>query len=215
MRAIPSVVTLASLIWTAALAMVWWGDGTYAALARDGIHRSASSSGDTARDAHPSATAEAARADSPAPAALTFVHAGSLAILHMVVSFPVHLGGDVVRFFFDPDGGFLVTRFGLSNWLGLVAIVMFVVLLLTSTDGSLRWLGARRWKRLHLLAFAAAVLTALHALGYQTFRHAWVGLTGTVLVATVGLVSLRLVARRALAAPGLDARSAAERSDDP
>jgi sulfoxide reductase heme-binding subunit YedZ len=191
------------LICVAALVPVWWGDGTYAALSL--------ATGYTAALLLLATLAVTPiyrmRRRRSAPVHLPLrrslgVQAGLFAVLHMVVSFPVHFGGDILRFFFDPAGRLLVTRFGLSNWLGLVATVMFVVLLLTSTDGSLRWLGGRRWKRLHLLAFVAAALTALHALGYQTFRHAWMGLTGMLLVAAVGLVSLRLVARRALAAPG-------------
>jgi DMSO/TMAO reductase YedYZ heme-binding membrane subunit len=107
----------------------------------------------------------------------------------------------VARFFFDPNGGVLLDRFGQSNWVGLSADVLLVALLVTSTDGSLRWLGGRRWKRLHQIVFAAAALTALHTLGYQSVRDAWVGLTIVLLVAAVGLGAMRMLGRRALAPP--------------
>jgi sulfoxide reductase heme-binding subunit YedZ len=45
---------------------------------------------------------------------------------------------------------------------GFAALVLLVPLALTSTTGSIRWLGFRRWQRLHQLAYLAGVLAAVH-----------------------------------------------------
>jgi sulfoxide reductase heme-binding subunit YedZ len=45
---------------------------------------------------------------------------------------------------------------------GLAAWLLLLPLALTSTDGWVRRLGYARWKRLHRLAWAAAVLGVLH-----------------------------------------------------
>lgn len=119
------------------------------------------------------------------------VHAGLLSILHMIVSFPVHLGGDVLRYFFEPGGGLLVTRFGAANWIGLLANVLLVPLLVTSTNGALRRLGAPSWRRLHKLALPAALLAISHVLLYQYLRSAWVGLTVVVVASSAGCFILR------------------------
>ena len=47
---------------------------------------------------------------------------------------------------------------------GLMALVLMVPLAATSTAGMVRRLGGTAWKRLHRLAYAAAVLAALHYL---------------------------------------------------
>ena len=45
---------------------------------------------------------------------------------------------------------------------GFLALVLMVPLALTSTSGSVRRLGFRRWTRLHQLAYVAGVLAAIH-----------------------------------------------------
>jgi glycine betaine catabolism B len=53
----------------------------------------------------------------------------------------------------------------LSRWylqIGTVALLLFTPLALTSTDGMITRLGARRWKRLHRLSYVATSLGALH-----------------------------------------------------
>jgi sulfoxide reductase heme-binding subunit YedZ len=44
---------------------------------------------------------------------------------------------------------------------GMVAFVLMIPLALTSNDRAVRWLGAR-WRRLHRLTYAVAVLGAVH-----------------------------------------------------
>lgn len=50
------------------------------------------------------------------------------------------------------------------TFVGFAAFVLLVPLAATSTDAAARWLGGRRWKRLHRLAYAAAVLGVVHFL---------------------------------------------------
>jgi sulfoxide reductase heme-binding subunit YedZ len=47
---------------------------------------------------------------------------------------------------------------------GVTALVLLVPLAATSTTGMIRRLGARTWRRLHRLVYAAAVLAVLHFL---------------------------------------------------
>jgi sulfoxide reductase heme-binding subunit YedZ len=48
--------------------------------------------------------------------------------------------------------------------LGFTALLLLVPLAATSTDGMIRRLGGRRWKRLHQLVYVAAVAGCLHYL---------------------------------------------------
>jgi len=45
---------------------------------------------------------------------------------------------------------------------GFSALLILVVLTLTSTDGALRWMGGRGWQALHRLVYPAALLAVLH-----------------------------------------------------
>lgn len=46
--------------------------------------------------------------------------------------------------------------------LGMVAVLLLVPLAVTSTDGMIRRLGGRAWRRLHMLVFPAAILAVAH-----------------------------------------------------
>lgn len=61
-------------------------------------------------------------------------------------------------------------------WLGWLAFALLVPLALTSTNGAMRRLG-RNWKRLHRLAYLAAVATYLH----------WVAIYGGSILVNVTL----------------------------
>ncbi|HVS51588.1 MAG TPA: ferric reductase-like transmembrane domain-containing protein, partial [Opitutaceae bacterium] len=45
---------------------------------------------------------------------------------------------------------------------GLIALTILLVLAITSLHAFVRWLGGRRWKNLHRLAYVAAALIAYH-----------------------------------------------------
>jgi methionine sulfoxide reductase heme-binding subunit len=54
----------------------------------------------------------------------------------------------------------IVRRFYLT--IGFVALVILAALAATSTDGMVRRLGSRRWRRLHQLGYAASLLAVVH-----------------------------------------------------
>lgn len=60
--------------------------------------------------------------------------------------------------------------FGLANLIGLVALVWLLVLLATSSDRAVRYLGPAAWKWLHNGAYIVFYLSVLHA-GYFLFLH--------------------------------------------
>ncbi|MFP5335741.1 MAG: ferric reductase-like transmembrane domain-containing protein [Actinomycetes bacterium] len=60
--------------------------------------------------------------------------------------------------------------FGLANLIGLVALVWLLLLLATSSDRAVRFLGAQAWKWLHTGAYVVFYLTVLHA-AYFLYIH--------------------------------------------
>ena len=52
--------------------------------------------------------------------------------------------------------------FRLYLTIGFAALVLLAALALTSTDGMIRRLGGRRWRRLHQLAYAIGLLALVH-----------------------------------------------------
>ncbi len=110
---------------------------------------------------------------------------GLYALLYVVVHLSIYVGVDFA-FAFDllaaevPRSPFILV--------GLAAFVILIPLAITSTDASVKWLG-RRWRRLHRLAYVAAVLGVVHYLwNYKELRSTPL-LAGAILVA---LLLLRL-----------------------
>lgn len=74
----------------------------------------------------------------------------------------LHFGVQVLYVY---DGGFgtlakeIQKPFQLT---GLVALVILLVLTITSLHAAVRWLGGRAWKNLHRFVYVAAALTAYH-----------------------------------------------------
>lgn len=83
---------------------------------------------------------------------------------------------------------------------GMLAFVLMVPLAATSTDGAIRRMGAAAWRRLHRLAWPAAILGAAH---YLLVVKSWPIEPILYLIAALGLVGLRLIwLRRPRPAPG-------------
>ena len=98
------------------------------------------------------------------------IWAGVFAVVHVVVGLQVHLRGKMWEYFVRPANRLILPRvdpFGAANYTGLAAALIFVVLLATSNDASLKALGATRWRWLHALATTALVLTLIHGAAYQ------------------------------------------------
>jgi sulfoxide reductase heme-binding subunit YedZ len=80
------------------------------------------------------------------------------------------------------------TQFGLANFSGLAAALLFFVLLVISNDLSLRTLGTRRWKFLQRWIYAAFLLTVIHGIVYQLVekrRLPWVVVFAVLTTAVV------------------------------
>lgn len=84
---------------------------------------------------------------------------GLYGFFHILVHF-------LIFFAFDRDGSLsstwteIVTRTYLQ--LGTIALVLMIPLAVTSTDGMITRVGARRWKRIHRLAYVVAALGVVH-----------------------------------------------------
>lgn len=57
--------------------------------------------------------------------------------------------------------------FGFGNYAGLVAVLLFAMLLAISNDLSLRRLRATKWKSFQRWTYVAVALTAGHAVAFQ------------------------------------------------
>lgn len=101
---------------------------------------------------------------------------GLLALLHSVLVLNGWARWDALRFLgydFVPQLGRvarLEPGFGLSNLIGLVAMLITLVLMATSTDWAVRRLGGRAWKLLQLSSYTVFYLVALHT-AYFLFLH--------------------------------------------
>jgi sulfoxide reductase heme-binding subunit YedZ len=101
------------------------------------------------------------------------------------------------------DWGFLASEAIARAYLavGLAGALLMVPLAATSTDGSVRRLGARVWRRLHWLVYPAAGLAYLHFAMAGRFTRAEILLDGVLLTVLLALrlarAGRRLVAARA------------------
>lgn len=112
---------------------------------------------------------------------LVGVSAGAYALLHFLAHARHVWDGD-----FETLGKEIQKPFQLS---GLVALVILLVLTITSLNVAVRWLGARTWKNLHRLVYVAAALAAWHqAAARKVFPMQVVWIFGPVLVLEIARV---------------------------
>jgi len=101
---------------------------------------------------------------------------GIFAVLHTILILNGWARWDVERFMgyeFIPEMGRMVrleSGFGMANLLGLVAVVLALPLVATSTDWAVRSLGGSAWKFLHYNAYIVFYLVALHT-AYFMYIH--------------------------------------------
>lgn len=100
------------------------------------------------------------------------IWAGIVSVVHAVVGQCVHLRGRPWLYYVyakREHHSFPIRHdlFGFSNYTGLVGTLLIIVLLATSNDYFLRRLGKPQWKRLQRWNYAASLLAAAHAIGYQ------------------------------------------------
>lgn len=123
------------------------------------------------------------------------IWAGLLAIIHTVVGLNVHLRGRMWMYFFKRLHPVRLqdTQFGFANYAGLVAALLFIMLLLISNDVSLRQFGTHRWKSLQRWTYVAAALTIAHGVAYQLIEKRQLPWVVIFAVITVVLVILQLL----------------------
>jgi len=95
------------------------------------------------------------------------IWAGIMALLHTGIGLNVHLRGRPWLYFIDQHHRVRYDLFGIGNDSGLLAALLFLLLLAISNDLSLRRLGTRTWKSLQRWTYMATALTLVHAVAYQ------------------------------------------------
>jgi DMSO/TMAO reductase YedYZ heme-binding membrane subunit len=111
-------------------------------------------------------------------------------IVHIVVGLQGHSGGAFGFVdYFVADGRPLTTSFGMGNWTGLAATVIVMLLLVLSTDRSLRELKSRRWKDLQRLNYTLFGLVVLHAVYYGALRRMTSPFTRLLVVTVVAVLA--------------------------
>ncbi len=88
--------------------------------------------------------------------------------------------------------------YSLTNLLGLIALIMAILLAITSIGKVISWLGVRSWKRLHSLTYVVFYLVAAHYIYFQFFSTYgkvgpdWFGWIATIL--TIIAIILQIIA---------------------
>ncbi len=95
------------------------------------------------------------------------IWAGIMALLHTGIGLNVHLRGRPWLYFIDQHHQLRHDLFGIGNDTGLLAALLFLLLLAISNDLSLRRLGTSTWKSLQRWTYMAVALTLIHAVAYQ------------------------------------------------
>lgn len=98
------------------------------------------------------------------------IWAGIVAAIHVVTGLQVHMGGRIWAYFFYPEPHAIPLRhdlFGMTNYAGLAATLILLLLLAISNNRSLRAVGVTRWKSLQRWNYAVAILIILHGIAYQ------------------------------------------------
>jgi sulfoxide reductase heme-binding subunit YedZ len=135
---------------------------------------------------------------------------GLFGLAHVITGLQVHMGGHFMKYFLTLEGtrakSVRFDLFGLSNWTGLGAAVLLIMLLVISNDVSLRALGSARWKAWQRWTYPAAVLIVAHTLGYYVIEktHTWyliAFVAVTIVVLWLQLAGRRRVLARATGSP--------------
>lgn len=107
------------------------------------------------------------------------IWAGVLGIAHVIVGLQVHMDGKFWLYFLPPDAAYRfplrIDAFGLTNYAGLAAGLILLMLLSLSNNAALRALGAVRWKRLQRWNYAVAALVVAHGVVYQLLEKRALG----------------------------------------
>ncbi len=124
---------------------------------------------------------------------------GTFAVIHTVVGLQVHAGGQIARYFLYSRELASTSNsvFLFSNWIGLLAVIAFAVLVAISNNPSLRSLGLGTWKFVQRGAYPAAVLATAHGLAYQLLEKRSLALVFLILATATSVIGLQVAGVRA------------------
>ncbi len=119
---------------------------------------------------------------------------GITALIHVIAGLQVHMGGRFWLYFvYSPEQAHRIPLrydlFGLTNYAGLAATLLLIMLLAISNNLSLRSVGAARWKFMQRWNYAIAILTVMHGVVYQVLEKRQLVFVG-IFVGIVILASL-------------------------
>jgi len=100
------------------------------------------------------------------------IWAGLVSIAHVVFGLQRHFDGKIWRYFLsEPEKGqgfvMRVDAFGLTNYVGLIATLLCIVLLVISNNVSLKKLGAAQWKNIQRFNYLFFILVIAHGFMFQ------------------------------------------------
>lgn len=122
------------------------------------------------------------------------IWAGISAVAHAAVGLNVHLRGRMWLYFVNVGLSPRRDAFGLANYTGTAAVLVFLLLLSLSNDFTLRKLGTIRWKSLQRWTYAAVILTAVHAIAYQHVEDRTLPLRVVLYVVLGAVLTLQAIA---------------------
>lgn len=135
------------------------------------------------------------------------IWAGAFSLAHFVFGLQVHMKSRYFYWFRPMNGSRLprprMDAFGLTNDIGVLAVVIVVVLLAISNDVSLRRLGATRWKKIQQWNYWYLGLVIVHAAIYELSEKRTIGLVLLGFAIAAGTVALQLAGRCARNAAAL------------
>ena len=128
------------------------------------------------------------------------IWAGMLGIVHVILGLQVHMDGKFWLYFLPPpDASYVfplrIDPFGLTNYAGLAAGLILLMLLTLSNNASLRALGAARWKNLQRWNYAVAVLVLVHGAVYQLLEKRALGFVAAFVVIVLFTMGLQFFGR--------------------
>lgn len=127
----------------------------------------------------------------------TGIWAGITGSVHVIFGFQMHMGGRILLYFFEdnPHHPFrpLANLFGISNYIGLIATILLLALLLLSNDLSLAWLRGPRWKLIQRFNYGLFILATAHTLGYQSVVGREAPFTAVVIVLVLGTLCIQMI----------------------
>jgi sulfoxide reductase heme-binding subunit YedZ len=150
------------------------------------------------------------------------IWAAILSLAHVTFGLQVHLPGRMLQYFLwaPQDNRPIPARYdawGATNWAGIAAMLVLLVLFAISNDAALRRLGTARWKWLQRWNYVAFGLIAVHGAIYQLLERRtvpWIVVYGAMIVtvAAAQLIGWRRYRAGRRATSGLPAAPSVDRS---